>query len=370
VRRREFAAALGATALPAAAQENKPAQTAIPRWRGFNLLDLFQAWTPGMRPPTLSPEDDFKWIRDWGFDFVRIPLDYWFWTDADWKSTRSLNSEDTFRIWEPALAPIDRIVDLGRKYSLHVSINLHRAPGYCINNPEREPFSLWSDPTAEMAFAYHWEMFAKRYRGVSARDLSFNLLNEAPTPRAGYMSRADYARVMTHAAEVIRAISPDRVIIIDGLDVGNAVVDEMIPSGVVQSVHAYYPSQISHYRASWVDRNSSFPMPTWPLLDKEGKETINRATLEKRYGAWADLSRRGIGVHCGEAGAYSRTPHEVVLAWMQDTYDILTGHGIGWALWNFRGTFGILNSGRDDVAYEDWYGLKLDRKMLELLRAH
>jgi aryl-phospho-beta-D-glucosidase BglC (GH1 family) len=55
---------------------------------------------------------------------------------------------------------------------------------------------------------------------------------------------------------------------------------------------------------------------------------------------------------------------------MQDTYDILTGHGIGWALWNFRGTFGILNSGRDDVAYEDWYGLKLDRKMLELLRAH
>jgi hypothetical protein len=42
-------------------------------------------------------------------------------------------------------------------------------------------------------------------------------------------------------------------------------------------------------------------------------------------------------------------------------------YNIGYALWNFKGDFGILNSNRDDVAYEDWRGHKLDRKMLDLL---
>ena len=34
------------------------------------------------------------------------------------------------------------------------------------------------------------------------------------------------------------------------------------------------------------------------------------------------------------------------------------------------GSFGPLDSGRKDVAYEDFRGHKLDRAMIELLRAH
>ena len=26
-------------------------------------------------------EDDFRWMRDWGFNFVRLPMDYRFWTE-------------------------------------------------------------------------------------------------------------------------------------------------------------------------------------------------------------------------------------------------------------------------------------------------
>jgi len=50
--------------------------------------------------------------------------------------------------------------------------------------------------------------------------------------------------------------------------------------------------------------------------------------------------------------------------------DILTTNKIGYALWNFKGDFGILNSGRQDVAYQDWYGNKLDKGLLELLKKH
>jgi hypothetical protein len=72
-------------------------------------------------------------------------------------------------------------------------------------------------------------------------------------------------------------------------------------------------------------------------------------------------------VHCGEAGCWKKTPHNVFLAWFSDVTDILSSNNIGFALWEFIGDFGILDSGRDDVIYEDWHGHKLDRKLLNLL---
>ena len=80
------------------------------------------------------------------------------------------------------------------------------------------------------------------------------------------------------------------------------------------------------------------------------------------------MARKGIGVHCGEAGCYNKTPYEVFYAWYADVMDILKGHGIGYALWNFRGSFGILDSGRTDIELEDWHGHKLDRRLLTLLQ--
>jgi endoglucanase len=213
-------------------------------------------------------------------------------------------------------------------------------------------------------------MFAKRYRDISPGEVSFNLVNEAPGPRPGYMSREDYRRVMTRCAESIREITPDRTIIIDGLSVGNRVVYEMMPTGVAQSVHAYNPAEISHYRAGWVDKRGDFPHPLWPAVKRDGTGVLSRDTLEAHYEPWGWLVQQGIGVHCGEAGAFNKTPHDTFLRWICDVLDILRIHNIGWALWNFRGSFGVVDSGRDDVAYEDWHGHKLDRKLLTLLQYH
>jgi aryl-phospho-beta-D-glucosidase BglC (GH1 family) len=372
----EFAAmgpaALAIGVLPSAADSTRsePAQTAIPRWRGFNLLSFFQALSPGDRSDGMVRQDDLLWMRDWGFDFVRLPMDYWLWVDSDWRATRTLRPDDVFKINQSTLEKVDRTVDLCRRRGLHLQLNFHRAPGYCINDPDREPFVLWRDELAQEAFVYHWEMFAKRYKDAAPEDLSFNLVNEAPGPREGYMSRQDYARIMTRATERIRESNADRLVFIDGLSVGKDVVDEMIPTGVAQSVHAYWPGQISHYRASWVDRRGSFPEPTWPIRNKDGSVRIGRKNLEELYAPWAELARKGIGVHCGECGCYNKTPYDVFMAWFSDVMDILKGHGIGYALWNFRGSFGILDSGRQDIQYEDWHGHQLDRKLLTLLQNH
>lgn len=363
--------ALGGWTGPCADAAEEPlVRPGLPRWRGFNLTNFFQALSRGEEGEGLVREDDLRWIRDWGFNFVRLPMDYWLWVDTDWKTTRQLKPDDVMKIRTATLEKVDRALELCHKYKLHLSLNFHRAPGYCINNPEREPFVLWSDPRAEEAFVQHWDLFAKRYQGVSNADLSLNLLNEAPNPKPGYMTREDYRRVMTRATEAIRRHTPDRLIIIDGLSVGNEVVTEMIPTKVAQSVHAYWPGEISHYRAPWVDRNSSFPEPAWPSHNPGGSIKRGRAELEKRFAPWGALARQGIGVHCGECGCYNKTPYAVFLAWFTDVMEVLKSHAIGYALWNFRGTFGILDSGRKDIQYEDFEGHKLDRQLLKMLQRY
>ena len=64
-------------------------------------------------------------------------------------------------------------------------------------------------------------------------------------------------------------------------------------------------------------------------------------------------------------------PREVAapsFAWLRDNLDLWKQEGWNWALWNFSGGFGVLDSDRADVKYEDWRGHKLDRAMLELLQ--
>jgi endoglucanase len=50
--------------------------------------------------------------------------------------------------------------------------------------------------------------------------------------------------------------------------------------------------------------------------------------------------------------------------------DVLHQHQIGYGLWNFIGDFGLLNSGRSDVAYTDFHGYQLDQQFLDLLKRY
>lgn len=319
----------------------------LPRWRGFNLLDMFTT-----QSDCQWKEDDFRWISDWGFDFVRLPLCYLLWVEDG----------DPYRVREDRLACLDQAVTWGQQYGVHVNLNFHRAPGYSVNPERQEPYNLWRDAEALEAFCFQWELMARRYRGIGSDQLSFNLVNEPTNPDPARMTREDHARVMRATVARIRAIDPERLILLDGLTWGNETCPELADLGVGQSCRAYAPMTVSHYRAPWVN-GERFALPTWP-----GAEGWDRARLEAHYAPWGDLIAHGVGVHCGEGGAFRYTPHDVVLAWLRDVLEILTGYGIGLALWNFRGTFGILDSQREDAKYEEWHGHQLDRGLLELLR--
>jgi endoglucanase len=345
----------------------------LPKWKGFNLLDFF---SPDPRP-TLRPstEDHFKWMEDWGFDFIRLPIAYPYYLQFD--RSRNILPEEVYHIDEQKVAEIEKLVTLAHKHNMHVSLNLHRAPGYCINAGFHEPYNLWTDQAAQDAFYFHWSFWAKRYKEVSSKKISFDLLNE-PSMRGDMNdqhSRATpvpgeiYRKVAKTAAEAIRKENPQHLVIADGNNVGNSVIPEIIDLDIAQSCRGYYPHAISHYKAPWANKDPDhLPEPLWPGL--VGNQYLGRDMLLVYYKPWIELVQKGVGVHCGECGCWNKTPYDVFIAWFSDVVDILSVNGIGFAPWNFIGDFGVLDSGRADVAYEDWYGHKLDRKFLDLLRNH
>ena len=258
-----------------------------------------------------------------------------------------------------------------------MSLNLHRAPGFCVNAGFNEPYNLWEDKEAQEAFYFHWDMWAKRFAGFSSKQISFDLVNEPCTrddmndqfSKRGPVPGQLYREVAKKTAETIRGNNPGHLVVADGNNVGSDVIPEIFDLDIAQSCRGYFPHYISHYRAPWVFENpDDAPKPVWP--GKIDGKNFSRKNLEEFYAPWIEAVKKGVGVHCGECGCWRETPHDIFLAWFEDILDILTPHGIGYALWNFRGDFGILDSGRKDIDYEDWHGHKLDRKFLNLLKKY
>lgn len=327
-----------------------PKPSKLPRWRGFNLLAKFNA-----NRPEPFRERDFAWMQEWGFDFARLPLSYHAWAKPDPAVWTQLD--------ERVLKEIDQAVDWGKQYRVHINLNFHRLPGYCVN-PPAEPLDLWTDERALEAASFHWKAFAERYRGIPSSRLSFDLLNEPPD-----IAEATYARVIRRLVEEIRSVDRKRLLVADGLRWGTTPVPSLADLDIAQSTRGYNPMQVSHFRASWVKGSDTWAEPTWPLT--LGQTAWNRDLLRERYiKPWQELEKKGVGIHVGEWGAHQFTPHATALAWMEDNLKLWQEAGWGWSLWNLSGSFGILNAGRKDVAYEDFRGEKLDRKMLELLRRY
>ena len=339
--------------------------THIPRWRGFNLQGRFAM--PGRANEGRAFEEfDFATMGEWGFDFARLPLSYWVWGNRD----------DWSIIREEPLKEIDRAIELGGQYKIHINLNLHRIPGYCINGRELESADLFSGTKAERdkaltAAVFHWKAFARRYKGIPNRRVSFDLINEPPKMRSyeGYLEER-YVEIVKALVAGIREEDPHRLIFADGMNIGQLPVLGIVDLGLVQSTRGYQPKAVSHYTATWVPKDEFETMnpPTWPLKDDQG-QIWDRDRLKREYiDKYRPLVEKNVQIHVGEWGSFNRTPHPVALAWMEDCLSLWKEAGWGNSMWNLRGAFGVLDSERQDVRYEDFKGHKLDRKMLELLR--
>jgi aryl-phospho-beta-D-glucosidase BglC (GH1 family) len=111
---------------------------------GFNFLWMFSC-NPNRPLPEDPSLNELDFIAQEGFNFVRIPVDYRFWT-------KDFNYQQPD---EAILQYIDRYIDAVNERGLHCCLNLHRAPGYCINSSQTEIHNLWNDPEAKNGFIFY-----------------------------------------------------------------------------------------------------------------------------------------------------------------------------------------------------------------------
>ncbi len=326
----------------------------MPRY-GFNFLWFFgKDDRRATRAPDLGQLD---LLREMGLDFVRIPCDYRIWTAG----TRYAELDPD------GLARIDAVLEACRARGLHMNLNLHRAPGYCINGRDLETHNLWTDPAAQDGFVAQWEHFARRYRSLDNEAISFDLVNE---PSGDEAEREGHEQVIRRTVAAIRSIDPDREIVIDGWGGGHQPLPELADLDVIQSGRGYQPFSLTHYRAPWAAKigTMEIPPPVYPGVDPAGKHW-DRDALAAFYQPWRDLEARGVRIHIGEFGCYSETPNDVALRWFADLLDVFRSFGWGYSLWEFAGAFGIVDHGRPGTEYEDWNGYRVDRQLLDLYLA-
>lgn len=321
---------------------------------GFNF-QWMTSWSVGQKP---EPADEraLDFLAEAGFNFVRVPLDYRFWTKGF----------DYFHPDESMFTYIDRYLDACRSRGIHLCLNLHRAPGYCANRIDPERHNLWLDTVAQDAFVFLWEVFACRYKDVSGACLSFDLVNEPPGPGDRGMTRKNHAALVRRTVAAIRAIDVQREIVIDGLGGGYLAMPELADLGATHSGRGYHPMPVSHHRAGWWEDHVHAPAPMYPGLRYQGRRW-DRAALKDSYGPWREVERRGTRIHIGEFGCFKHTPNDIAMRWLADLLDVYQEFRWGYALWNFQGPFGIVEHGRPGAVFEPLRGYQVDRALLDLL---
>jgi endoglucanase len=324
----------------------------MPRY-GFNFQWMYYNHT---QPPREPDERALDFIAKRGFDFVRIPCNYWFWT----------TDFNYFQPNEDVLAYLDRYLAACQQRGLHMNLNLHRAPGYCINRNDLEKHNLWKDLEAQDGFTFLWELFAKRYKGVPNEQISFDLLNEPPSVGDYGMTRDIHAQVMRRVAAAIRAIDPEREIVIDGLGGGNIAMPELADLGVIHSTRGYQPMPVSHWGATWWEGWKTSPAPIYPNTEWDDK-VWDKETLKQHYAPWREVEAKDVKVHIGEFGCFNQTQNDVALRWFADLLSIFREYKWGYSLWGFADPFGIIDHGRPGTVYETIDGYNVDRAFMDLL---
>jgi aryl-phospho-beta-D-glucosidase BglC (GH1 family) len=100
---------------------------------GFNFQWMFSSFGPnGAGGPPPADERALDFLAEHGFNFIRIPTDYRLWT----------KDFDYFHLDESVFENLDRYLEAAKARGIHMSLNVHRAPGYCINRTDLERHNL------------------------------------------------------------------------------------------------------------------------------------------------------------------------------------------------------------------------------------
>ncbi len=290
----------------------------------------------------ITPED-FKVVKDWGLDHIRIPVDYELFEDNN-----EGYIEDGFKYLDLAIRECE-------KNDLNMILDLHKTYGYSFDENHGEK-GFFETPAYQERFYRLWEEFAKRYGKYSDR-MCFELLNE--------VTKKEYNDIWNEVArkcvERIRVYAPDMRIIFGGYFNNSikALKDLAMPfdDKIVYTFHCYEPLIFTHQGAYWISTmDTSFRMPFESKYKDYDKyidaqlgiyfEKMNGFDPEAVIGieyfeklideAVRVAEERDVPLYCGEFGVIDLASCEDALKWYRMICKCFDKHGIARSAWNYK----------------------------------
>ena len=284
--------------------------------------------------------------RKLGFDHVRLPL-------------------DEVQLWNPdgtrepdAWDLLDHALDWAEAEDLRVVCDLHILRSHFFD--QQETPALYTDPAELDKFCRLWRDLAPFLARRSPDSVAMEILNEAVA-----RDPADWNRVSGAAFAAIRGAAPDHTIVLGSnwycmcaTFPELAVPDD--PNKIL-TFHFYNPMCVTHHGAEWTPIGAwkgpiAYPGRPFPggiptdlppqLRERMAASDVawnQDKMLEELAAPLAKVAGTSTPLFCGEFGVHDRAPLEVRKAWLRDARDAFEKHGIGWAVWDWKGVFGVVD---------------------------
>jgi endoglucanase len=317
---------------------------------------------------TWTDDADIALIAQMGFDNVRLSIDA---TPLEQAPVGKDGLNDDF------VSRLDHALDTMLADGLAVQIDLH---------PE-EPYKmqLRTSNQAVDQMVMLWRKLAAHYATRDPDRVFFEILNE---PEENDLYR--WAGIQARIGAAIREEAPKNTIIATGAnysDIVDLLAQHPLPdANVIYNFHFYDPHEFTHQGAgwgqSWWSYTHGIPYPaaedSMTELLKEVPDLTDRYALEAYWLDHWDAHR--IRLLIDEAAAWGQANHVPLICnefgvfrehadaasrntWIQDVRTALEADHIGWAMWDYRGGFGVVlkkdgSPAEPDTATVEALGLK------------
>ena len=301
-------------------------------------------------------EEDIRQIGEWGFDHIRLPIDY-----------NVLETEGGIVKLE-GYGYVSNVVSWCQKHNLDVVLDIHKAYGYDFNNADDEgKNNLFTNEGLIQRFEKLWVNIAMEYGKYS--NVAFELLNEVVEEKNADL----WNKLIKRAVSVIREITKETPIIYGGIQWNSAGTLKYLehPEGdnIIFTFHFYEPMVFTHQKAYWVENLNNEMEIVYPdsmekykaqsiALGYQGgaiatakSETMGTGFLREMIEEAVTAAKKaGVSLYCGEFGVIDQAPIESTLKWFEDVDQVFREYDIGCAVWTYKEKdFGLIDSHYDSI---------------------
>ncbi len=242
---------------------------------------------------------------------------------------------DAYDRWlEGELQRLDRVLPACEKYGLMVALDLHSPPGgrQTSGGYAGSDNGLFTSAACQQHFVELWQEIARKYKETPVI-WGYDLANE-PVESFGPDNLADWQELAERAAKAIRAIDPQRTIIVEppnwGSPDGLREFEPIDVPNVVYSVHMYVPHGFTHQNVHGATTPKVYPgQIDGKMWDKKQLEEALQPAIDfqKMY---------NVHMYIGEFSAIRWAPDNSAYRYLKDVIDICEAHDWDWSYHAFR----------------------------------